>query len=170
MVAENTRPSGIVHGHHGAVYDAGSSSMLTSCYNEAESESEINDSRFNDISCISYADRTIDEKDSASRNDVSNKSLLSGDSNSQRTANGNNTSQSAASDAAGTKDNSGYSSSGKSGYSNTGSKRTFKRAFKDNNSSAKSTNSAKRLKRDSSRQATDGMQKTNPVPLAIPIP
>ena len=34
-----------------------------SSYGEAASECEINDSRFNDISCISYADRTIDEKD-----------------------------------------------------------------------------------------------------------
>ena len=118
MVAENSRPSGVEHGHHGAVYDTGSSSMLMSSYNEAESESEINDSRFNDISCISYADRTIDEKDNASRIDVSNKSLLSGDNNSQQTANVNNTSQSSAAYAAGTKDNSGYSSSDKSGFSN----------------------------------------------------
>lgn len=45
--------------------------LTTSSFEGATSESEINDSRFNDISCISYADRTIDEKDNVSRNDVS---------------------------------------------------------------------------------------------------
>ena len=48
---------------------AGSSLKLSS-YGESACEGEINDSRFNDISCIDYADRTIDEKDNASRIDV----------------------------------------------------------------------------------------------------
>lgn len=42
--------------------DAGTSSLLMSSY--GEDASEINDSRFNDISCISCADRSLDEKDS----------------------------------------------------------------------------------------------------------
>ena len=41
-----------------------------SSYGENASVCEINDSRFNDISCIDYADRTVDEKDN-SRIDVS---------------------------------------------------------------------------------------------------
>lgn len=57
-----------------AVYDAGSS-ILMSSYGEATSECEINDSRFNDISCISYADRTIDEKDT-SQNDIQSKETM----------------------------------------------------------------------------------------------
>ena len=51
-------------------YDNGSS-VLSSRYEVASSNEEINDSRFNDISCISFADRTMDEKDNLSRNDVS---------------------------------------------------------------------------------------------------
>ena len=57
-----------------AVYDTGSS-ILMSSYGEAASEWEINDSRFNDISCISYADRTIDEKDT-SRYDMTSKDTM----------------------------------------------------------------------------------------------
>ena len=50
------------------------SSILMSSYGEAASECEINDSRFNDISCISYTDRIVDEKDNSSgRFDVSSK-------------------------------------------------------------------------------------------------
>mmetsp|Transcript_8103 Transcript_8103/g.9686 ORF Transcript_8103/g.9686 Transcript_8103/m.9686 type:complete len:80 (-) Transcript_8103:1708-1947(-) len=51
------------------------SSVLTSSYEAASSDGEINDSRFNDISCISYADRTIDEKDTVSRIDMSKESI-----------------------------------------------------------------------------------------------
>ena len=54
---------------NGVKYDAGSS-LLMSSYGENASVCEINDSRFNDISCIDYADRTVDEKDT-SRIDVS---------------------------------------------------------------------------------------------------
>lgn len=49
-----------------------------SSYGEGASEGEINDSRFNDISCISYADRTIDEKDHSAQSikcDVSSKEV-----------------------------------------------------------------------------------------------
>ena len=55
---------------------SGSSMELMSGFHEACSEGEIiNDSRFNDISCISYAhDRTIDEKEDISRIDMSKES------------------------------------------------------------------------------------------------
>lgn len=50
--------------------------MLMSSYDEATSEGVFNDSRFNDISCISYAaDRSNDEKDIVSRIDVSKDSV-----------------------------------------------------------------------------------------------
>ena len=45
------------------------SSLKLSSQGESACEGEINDSRFNDISCIDYADRTLDEKDT-SRIDV----------------------------------------------------------------------------------------------------
>lgn len=55
--------------------------MLMSSFDEAASEGVLNSSGFNDISCISYADRTInDDKDcTVSRIDVSKSSInLSG--------------------------------------------------------------------------------------------
>ena len=61
-------------------YEAGSS-MLMSSFDEAASEGVLNSSGFNDISCISYADRTVnDDKDcTVSRIDVSKSSInLSG--------------------------------------------------------------------------------------------
>ena len=60
-----------------------------SSYGEGASEGEINDSRFNDISCISYADRTIDEKDHSTqsiRNDMSSKEAEANTTNNSRSS------------------------------------------------------------------------------------
>ena len=56
-----------------------------------------------------------------------------------------------------------------SDFSGSNNKRKFKKSF-DCSSSNKSSSSAKRLKRDNQRSATDGIKTTNPSPFAIPLP
>lgn len=147
-----------------AAYDAGSSLLMSSYGDEAAS---ISDSRFNDISCISYADRTIDEKD---RIDVSRETIAA-ENNSSRLSY-NNTSSSKKREST---DMSKYNSSCGVNSDTTleeigaaASKRKFKTAFGSNTSLMQSM-STKRMRRDSMRAATDGIEATNPTPLAIPI-
>ena len=144
--------------------------MLMSSYDEAASEGVFNDSGFNDISCISYADRTIDEKDTVSRIDVSKESVnMSGS-----TAVNNSTDKSRL-----TGHNSSTTSSQKQSDNtkHNSSKNSYKRTYAQTNNAYRNCNltnlaacdTAKRLKRDSARLATDGIAKTHPNPLAIPI-
>lgn len=136
-------------------YDNGSS-VLSSRYEVASSNEEINDSRFNDISCISFADRTMDEKDNLSRNDVSvlNSSRTSSNNVSNDTKNTANSFSSL--------DSSALDQSA-------GSKRKFGNSFNASHFSANSASSAKRLRKDIASCLTDSTKKCNPLPQAIPI-
>ena len=131
--------------------------MTNSSFEGATSESEINDSRFNDISSISLADRTIDEKDTESRNDQ-NTSRSSANNLSNETKNSS--------------DLLGASSLSSSKDNSLTHKRNFSSAF--NTSSASSSNSssgssAKRLKRNTAATANTCFKKCNPMTQAIPI-
>ena len=102
-----------------------------SSYGEAASECEINDSRFNDISCISYADRTIDEKD---RNDVLRESIAA-ENNSSRSSYNNTSSSKKRGSTDTSKQNSSYGVNSDSTLEEIGaaaSKRKFKTAFESN--------------------------------------
>jgi len=134
-------------------------SSILSSYGEAASENEISDSRFNDISCISYI--ATDDKD-VSRIDVCSVAAAPGADPNNLTI---NTSHSSASETISTPIKSLTNESSTSGNNKSngtaGSKRKFATAT---NTSATNTlsQSAKRMKRDSMRLATDG-------PLARPI-
>lgn len=199
---------------HGGVDCASDKSMLLmSSYGESASEGAceiINDSRFNDISCISYGtlDRTtmlmnLEDKDTISRIDVSklsmsgetttncggaqasNSALQSSSANKTTDSSGMmNSSSSSASRRAWIKTLTARKSSASSKHRRSNSNR---RNNDNNNNNRgddslhasnnnctdfadnKSSMSAKRLRRDSARAATDGIKKTNPLPLAIPI-
>ena len=133
------------------------SSLKLSSQGESACEGEINDSRFNDISCIDYADRTIDEKDT-SRIDVEENNTCNKTSD---TLNGDNNKSNSFKERLNT--------SSASNASSCGSKRKHNQAFENSASLDKSSLSTKRMRRDSQRAATDGMKVTNPSPLAIPI-
>ena len=174
--------------------------MSSGCYGESASEGagEINDSRFNDISCISYGDvtlldRTTEEKDTTmSRIDVSKMSMSGETSIAQtnKTTSAINTTSTDSSRltslTSGNKKTSKLCSnltlSSLKSSTNSRSNRSNNRRNSSNNSSSnrnhknclhtsldRSSNSAKRLRRDSARAATDGIERTNPLPLAIPI-
>lgn len=124
-----------------------SSSLLSASYAEVVSEGEVIDSRFNDISCISYGERTADEKETVSRLDVS-KELMN---LSHSSANHNST------DTKHSQEQPSFS---------VGAKRKFCDAFARNDSFL----SEERFDRSLGGRTTAGVKRCNPMPRPIPIP